>query len=103
MQTAVPQCLLLTSTSQLFVRATSLPQAARELLSRNGILGWTAALTPVDAIERRLLIKIVVNVAAVVSGDKLPVVADALDALSSLSDADEGQPFGFAGRCIAYC
>lgn len=70
------------------MRATSIPQAARELLSRNGLLGWISAQTAVDAAERRLLISIIGNLADVLSNDKLPVVADALDALAISASTD---------------
>lgn len=77
--------------AQFFVRATSLPQVARELLSRNGILSWAASLSPMDAVERRLLLKIVCQVAHVVSGDKLPVVADVSDVLGVLTASQDGE------------
>lgn len=79
------------SPHQFLLRATSIPQAARELLSRNGLLGWISAQTAVDPAERRLLISILSNLVEVLSNDKLSVVADALDALSISSGSSEGE------------
>lgn len=44
-----------------------------------------------DAVERRLLLKIVCQVAHVVSGDKLPVVADVLDVVGVLTASQDGE------------
>ncbi|GAA5853151.1 hypothetical protein JCM8547_000217 [Rhodosporidiobolus lusitaniae] len=68
---------------QFLLRATTIPTAARELLSRNGLLGWLAAQSPLDIAERRLLVSIVQNVVEVLSFEegKLGGVADAIEAL----------------------
>ena len=80
----------LNAASQFLLRATSIPQAARELLSRNGLLGWLSAQTPVDVSERRLLISVISNVVAVLAQDGLAGAADALDALSAVMGPNDG-------------
>lgn len=80
---------------QFILRATSLPQAARELLSRNGLLGWIAAQVAVDAGERRLLISIINNAVDVLSYDRPANVSDALDALLRNCGTSDGQYFSF--------
>ncbi|ORY47184.1 ribosome 60S biogenesis N-terminal-domain-containing protein [Leucosporidium creatinivorum] len=84
---------------QFLLRATSIPQAARELLSRNGLLGWISAQTAVDPAERRLLISILSNLVDVLSNDKLSVVADALDALSFSSGSNEVAAIELSAIC----
>ncbi|GAA6009612.1 hypothetical protein JCM10207_004124 [Rhodosporidiobolus poonsookiae] len=66
---------------RFLVRATTIPTAARELLSRNGLLGWVAAQVPLDVDERKLLLDIVSNTVEVLGFDKLTGVADALEAV----------------------
>lgn len=73
------------------VKATSIPQAAREMLSRNGLLGWLASQTPVDATERRLMIAVIENMVNVLSQDKLATVADALDTLTGACGLNDGE------------
>lgn len=68
---------------QFLIRATSLPSAARELLSRNGFLGWLAAQAPLDVSERRLLVQIVANMAQVLPFEQLTGVTDAVEALEN--------------------
>ncbi|GAA5826641.1 hypothetical protein JCM11251_002831 [Rhodosporidiobolus azoricus] len=70
---------------QFLLRATSLPSAARELLSRNGLLGWLAAQSPLDVAERRLLLGIVRNIIDVLAFEekKLEGVADAVEAVEA--------------------
>jgi hypothetical protein len=75
------------------VKATSIPQAAREMLSRNGLLGWIAAQTPLDANERKLMINVIENIvdALLVSdNDKIATVVEALDTLRGVCNATEG-------------
>ncbi|GAA5984401.1 hypothetical protein JCM10908_003333 [Rhodotorula pacifica] len=66
---------------KFLVRATTIPVAARELLSRNGLLGWLAAQTWQDPSERQLALEVVLNVLEVVPWEKLPGVADAVEAV----------------------
>ncbi|GAA6061946.1 hypothetical protein JCM10212_001988 [Sporobolomyces blumeae] len=73
---------------QFIVRATSIPTAARELLSRNGLVGWVAGQAPLDAAERRLFVEILVNVSHVMTFEKLTGVADLLDALTAVVASD---------------
>ncbi|GAA5995357.1 Urb1p [Rhodotorula paludigena] len=73
---------------EFLVRATSIPTAARELLSRNGILGWLSAQIPLDVAERRLLVQIVVNMVEVLPWDKMAGVADAVEALDNAVGKD---------------
>ncbi|BGP19579.1 hypothetical protein JCM10213_001382 [Rhodosporidiobolus nylandii] len=72
---------------QFLLRATTLPTAARELLTRNGLLGWltAAASTALDVGERRLLLGIIANVVEVLSFEesKLAGVADAVEAVEA--------------------
>ncbi|GAA6025207.1 hypothetical protein JCM11491_004864 [Sporobolomyces phaffii] len=73
---------------EFMIRATLIPTAARELLSRNGLVGWIAAQTPLDSTERRLMATILANVARVMSFDKLTGVADLLDTLTRVIGLD---------------
>ncbi|BGP43022.1 hypothetical protein JCM10449v2_007037 [Rhodotorula kratochvilovae] len=73
---------------KFLVRATSLPAAARELLSRNGLLGWLAAQVPLDVAERRLLVLVVRNTAEVLPFDQVTGVADAVEALENAIGKD---------------
>lgn len=76
---------------QFLVRATSLPTAARELLSRNGLLGWLAAQVPLDVAERRLLVQVVAQTAEVLPFEQVTGVADAVEALEN-AVGNEGAP-----------
>ena len=77
---------------QFLVRATSIPAAARELLARNGLVGWIGAQKASDAGERRLMEQVLLNLVESVGLEKLGVVADALDALVGLvSNAQDGK------------
>ncbi|GAA5900082.1 hypothetical protein JCM5296_002051 [Sporobolomyces johnsonii] len=73
---------------QFLLRATTIPTAARELLSRNGLVGWIGAQTPVDVAERRQLIAILDNLVKVMAFDKLTGVADVLDAVTTVVGSD---------------
>ncbi|GAA5837662.1 hypothetical protein JCM3766R1_000547 [Sporobolomyces carnicolor] len=73
---------------EFIIRATTIPTAARELLSRNGLVGWVAAQTPVDSTERRHLATILGNLCRVMTFDKLTGIADLLDALTAVIGAD---------------
>ncbi|GAA6049204.1 hypothetical protein JCM3770_003309 [Rhodotorula araucariae] len=73
---------------KFLIRATSLPAAARELLSRNGLLGWLAAQVPLDVAERRLLVLVVRNTAEVLPFDQMTGVADAVEALENAIGKD---------------
>ncbi|BGP34984.1 hypothetical protein JCM10296v2_006808 [Rhodotorula toruloides] len=66
---------------KFLVRATSIPTAARELLSRNGLLGWLSSQLPLDIAERRLFLQVVCNMAQVVPWDKMAGVADVVEAM----------------------
>lgn len=66
---------------QFLIRATSIPTAARELLSRNGLLGWLSSQLPLDIAERRLFLQVVCNMAQVVPWDKMAGVADVVEAM----------------------
>ncbi|GAA5902398.1 hypothetical protein JCM8208_007278 [Rhodotorula glutinis] len=68
---------------EFLIRATSLPSAARELMSRNGFLGWLAAQAPLDVAERRLLVQIVANMVEVVPFEQMTGVTDAVEALEN--------------------
>ncbi|GAA5853484.1 hypothetical protein JCM9279_007252 [Rhodotorula babjevae] len=68
---------------EFLIRATSLPSAARELLSRNGFLGWLAAQAPLDVSERRLLVQIVANMVEVLPFEQMTGVTDAVEALEN--------------------
>ncbi|GAA5921027.1 hypothetical protein JCM3775_004058 [Rhodotorula graminis] len=68
---------------EFLLRATSLPSAARELMSRNGFLGWLAAQAPLDVAERRLLVQIVANMVEVVPFEQVTGVTDAVEALEN--------------------
>lgn len=88
---------------QFLVRATALPTAARELLSRNGLLGWLAAQQPLDVAERRLLVTIVANVVNVLSFEegKLAGVVDAVEALEAAIGSEGAlfsPPFPFSSK-----
>ncbi|BGO95132.1 hypothetical protein NBRC10512_006416 [Rhodotorula toruloides] len=65
---------------KFLIRATSIPAAARELLSRNGLLGWLSSQLPLDIAERRLFLQVVCNMAQVVPWDKMAGVADVVEA-----------------------
>lgn len=69
---------------QFLVRATSIPAAGRELVARNGLVGWIGAQRAGDAGERRLMEQVLLNLVESVGLEKLGVVADALDALTGL-------------------
>lgn len=72
------------------MRATSIPTAARELLSRNGLLGWLVAQTWNDSSERQLALEVVLNVLEVLPWVKLPGVADAVEAIE-IAVAGDGE------------
>ncbi|GAA5877773.1 hypothetical protein JCM3774_000753 [Rhodotorula dairenensis] len=76
---------------KFLVRATTIPTAARELLSRNGLLGWLAAQIWQDSSERQLALEIVLNVLQVLPWEKLPGVADAVEAIE-VAVADDASP-----------
>ncbi|KWU41852.1 hypothetical protein RHOSPDRAFT_36620 [Rhodotorula sp. JG-1b] len=76
---------------KFLVRATSIPTAARELLSRNGLLGWFVAQTWNDSSERQLALEIVLNVLEVLPWEKLPGVADAVEAIEIAAAGDASQ------------
>ncbi|GAA5910073.1 Urb1p [Sporobolomyces salmoneus] len=73
---------------EFIIRATTIPTAARELLSRNGLVGWIAAQTPLDSTERRHCVTILSNLTQVMTFDKLTGVADLLDALTAVIGSD---------------
>lgn len=66
---------------QFLVRATRIHAAARELVSRNGLLGWLSVQAWQDAEERQFALDTVLNVLAILPWDKLPGVADAVEAV----------------------
>ncbi|KAK4329709.1 hypothetical protein RTBOTA2_005661 [Rhodotorula toruloides] len=66
---------------KFLIRATSIPTAARELLSRNGLLGWLSSQLPLDIAERRLFLHVVCSMAQVVPWDKMAGVADVVEAM----------------------
>lgn len=82
---------------QFLVRASTIPTAARELLSRNGLLGWLAAQTWQDSSERQLALEVVLNVLPVLPWEKLPSVADAVEAIE-VAVAGDGETL--AGSCL---
>ena len=65
-----------------------IPTAARELLSRNGLVGWIASQTPLDSTERKYFVAILGNLTQVMTFDKLTGVADLLDALTAVIGSD---------------
>ncbi|GAA5926014.1 Urb1p [Sporobolomyces koalae] len=73
---------------EFIARATMIPTAARELLSRNGLIGWIAAQTCLDSTERRLFVSILTNLAQIMTFDKVAGVADLLDALTVVIGTD---------------
>ncbi|GAA5969225.1 hypothetical protein JCM3765_007248 [Sporobolomyces pararoseus] len=73
---------------EFLVRATSIPTAARELLSRNGLVGWIASQTPLDSTERKHFVTILGNLTQIMTFDKLAGVADLLDAMTAVIGSD---------------
>ena len=80
----------LTRPIQFLIRATSIPQAAQELLSRNGLLGWISSQVPADATERRLMISVIGNIVEVVDGEKIGTISDLLDTLTGCCRLSDG-------------
>lgn len=79
-----------------------IPTAARELLSRNGLVGWISAQTPLDSTERRHFVAILANLTQVMTFDKLTGVADLLDALTAIIDSDSAfSPLSLERFCIS--
>ncbi|GAA6043934.1 hypothetical protein JCM8097_000909 [Rhodosporidiobolus ruineniae] len=79
--TAMRQLIL-----QFLLRATSIPTAARELLSRNGLLGLLVGQMPLNDLERQFLLRIVKNVVDVLSFEERKMV-DVADAVSAIEAA----------------
>ncbi|KAM0750489.1 hypothetical protein T439DRAFT_302525 [Meredithblackwellia eburnea MCA 4105] len=74
---------------QFILRASAIPQATRELLTRNRLLSWVASQDPTDTIERKLLLAAITNILATVALDKAGHIADVLDAVSSMTVSAE--------------
>ncbi|KAM0791109.1 hypothetical protein ACM66B_004398 [Microbotryomycetes sp. NB124-2] len=66
---------------KVLVRASLIPQAAREMLSRNGILSWIASQTFANANEASLALVVLSNLAASVSDKRAVEVANALETM----------------------
>ncbi|KAK4052637.1 hypothetical protein OIO90_004265 [Microbotryomycetes sp. JL221] len=69
---------------KVFVKASLIPQAARELLSRNGIMAWLATQTFLLGHETSLALQIMRNLSAQVSDGKAMAIADSLDSMSTI-------------------
>ncbi|KAK4046329.1 hypothetical protein OIV83_006159 [Microbotryomycetes sp. JL201] len=66
---------------RVLVKATSIAQAGRELLSRNGVLSWISAQSISNVTEASLMLKILANLALSTSERKGSEVASAFEAL----------------------